>query len=81
VEREGEPAALEAAFVEVSGGRARLVLVTAEAGGRQTALIERFCADQAGSTSGRDSRGVGDPADNGHCASSYREPVRPGSRS
>ena len=48
VERERELAALEAAFEEASGGRGRVALVTAEAGGGKTALIGRFCADLAG---------------------------------
>jgi len=50
VEREQELAALEAALTEASTGRARVVLVTAEAGGGKTALIDRFCADRTGST-------------------------------
>ncbi len=50
VERERELAALEAAFEQASAGRGRMALVTAEAGGGKTALIEKFCADQAGST-------------------------------
>jgi DNA-binding CsgD family transcriptional regulator/tetratricopeptide (TPR) repeat protein len=50
VEREQELAALEAALTEASAGRARVVLVTAEAGGGKTALIDRFCADRIGST-------------------------------
>jgi DNA-binding CsgD family transcriptional regulator len=49
VERERELALLEAAFEEAAGGRGRVALVTAEAGGGKTALIERFCADRAGS--------------------------------
>ena len=48
VERERELAALEAAFEDVSAGRGRVALVTAEAGGGKTALIGRFCADLAG---------------------------------
>src|SRR5262245_23434451 len=50
VERQRELAALEAAYAEVSAGRARVALLTAEAGGGKTALIERFCADRAHST-------------------------------
>ena len=50
VERERELAALEAGFAEVSAGRGRVVLVTAEAGGGKTALIDRFCANLPGST-------------------------------
>jgi len=50
VERERELAALDDAFAEVSAGRGRVVLVTAEAGGGKTALIDKFCADLAGST-------------------------------
>src|SRR5215471_15069540 len=48
VERERELAMLEAAFAEVSSGHGRVVLVTAEAGGGKTALIDRFCAGRAG---------------------------------
>lgn len=50
VERERELAALDAAFVEASAGRGRVVLVTAEAGGGKTALIDRFCAGLASPT-------------------------------
>ena len=50
VERERELAALEAAFAEVSAGRGRVALVTAEAGGGKTALIDRFCGNLPGST-------------------------------
>ncbi len=50
VEREDELATLEAAFAEVSARRGRVALVTAEAGGGKTALIERFCAHRARST-------------------------------
>jgi hypothetical protein len=46
VERERELAVLEAAFEEASAGRGRVALVTAEAGGGKTALLERFCADR-----------------------------------
>ena len=46
VERERELAVLEAAFDEASAGRGRVALVTAEAGGGKTALLERFCADR-----------------------------------
>src|SRR5712691_10540265 len=49
VERERELAALEAALAAVSAGQGRVVLVTAEAGGGKTALIDRFCAIHAGS--------------------------------
>ncbi len=48
VERERELATLEATFAEVSSGHGRVVLVTAEAGGGKTALIDRFCARRAG---------------------------------
>ena len=48
VERERELALLEAALEEASLGRGHMVLVTAEAGGGKTALIERFCAERAG---------------------------------
>ena len=44
VEREHALDQLEAAFEEASAGQWRMVLVTAEAGGGKTALIERFCA-------------------------------------
>jgi DNA-binding CsgD family transcriptional regulator/tetratricopeptide (TPR) repeat protein len=50
VDRERELAALEAVLEEASGGRGRVALVTAEAGGGKTALIDRFCADRAGRT-------------------------------
>src|SRR6478672_10409262 len=50
VERERELTALEAAFAEVSAGRGRVALVTAEAGGGKTALIDRFCLRRGGST-------------------------------
>ena len=50
VERERELDALEAALADVCAGQPRVVLVTAEAGGGKTALIERFCSDLAGST-------------------------------
>src|SRR5438067_3444060 len=50
VEREQELAALEAALTEASAGRPQVVLVTAEAGGGKTALIDRFCAGRTGST-------------------------------
>src|ERR687887_274916 len=46
VERERELALLEAAFEEACAGRGRVALVTAEAGGGKTALIERFCAER-----------------------------------
>ncbi len=45
VERENELAVLEAAFEQASAGRGRVALVSAEAGGGKTALIERFCAN------------------------------------
>ena len=48
VERERELGLLEAAFEEARAGRGRVALVTAEAGGGKTALIERFCAERAG---------------------------------
>ena len=44
VERERELAALEAAFSEAAEGQGRVVLITAEAGGGKTALIDQFCA-------------------------------------
>src|SRR5262245_32486150 len=50
VERERELAVLEAAFEEARAGRGRVALVTAEAGGGKTALIDRFCVDRAGQT-------------------------------
>src|SRR5437773_1272915 len=50
VERERELAALDDAFAEVCAGRGRVVLVTGEAGGGKTALIDRFCADLGAST-------------------------------
>ena len=50
VERERELAVLEAAFEEASAGRGRVALVTAEAGGGKTALLERFCADRLART-------------------------------
>jgi predicted ATPase len=50
VEREQELAALEATFERASAGRGCLALVTAEAGGGKTTLIERFCADRPSST-------------------------------
>ena len=49
-EREQELAALEAAFERAAAGRGCLALVTAEAGGGKTTLIERFCADRPSST-------------------------------
>src|SRR5439155_1324337 len=50
VERERELALLEAAFEEAAAGPGAVALVTGEAGGGKTALIERFCADRTGST-------------------------------
>lgn len=50
VERERELAVLEAAFAQASAGRGCMALVTAEAGGGKTALIEKFCTDQVDST-------------------------------
>lgn len=50
VEREPQLAALEAALTEAAAGRPQVVLVTAEAGGGKTALIDRFCAGRPGST-------------------------------
>jgi DNA-binding CsgD family transcriptional regulator len=44
VERHHELAALEDSFDEASAGRGGIALVTAEAGGGKTALIDRFCA-------------------------------------
>jgi DNA-binding CsgD family transcriptional regulator/tetratricopeptide (TPR) repeat protein len=58
VEREHELAVLEAAFEQASAGRGRIALVTAEAGGGKTALIERFCGDRSSPT--RVLRGVCD---------------------
>ena len=49
VEREHALAELDAAFEQASAGQGRMVLVTAEAGGGKTALIERFCAARVGS--------------------------------
>src|SRR5207248_7582981 len=49
VERETELALLEAAFAEVSSGQGRVVVVTAEAGGGKTALLDSFCAGRIGS--------------------------------
>lgn len=49
VERERELAALEAAFEKASAGRGRVALVTAEAGGGKTSLINRFCVGRVGS--------------------------------
>ncbi len=48
VERERELAALEAAFEDAAAGRGRVALVTAEAGGGKSALIDRFCGELAG---------------------------------
>ena len=50
VEREGDLAMLEAAFADASAGPGGVVLVTAEAGGGKTMLIDRFCADRARTT-------------------------------
>jgi DNA-binding CsgD family transcriptional regulator/tetratricopeptide (TPR) repeat protein len=47
VERERDLAVLESALADASAGRGAVVLVTAEAGGGKTALIERFCAGLA----------------------------------
>ena len=44
IERERELATLEEAFEDAAAGRGSLVLVTGEAGGGKTALLERFCA-------------------------------------
>ncbi|MFO7571382.1 MAG: LuxR C-terminal-related transcriptional regulator [Gaiellaceae bacterium] len=46
VEREEAMAKLDAAYQESVTGRGCLALVTAEAGGGKTALIERFCASR-----------------------------------
>jgi DNA-binding CsgD family transcriptional regulator len=46
VERDHELAVLEDAFDEATAGRGGIALVTAEAGGGKTALIDRFCADR-----------------------------------
>jgi len=43
VERDRELALLEAAFDEATTGRGRVALVTAQAGGGKTALIDSFC--------------------------------------
>ncbi len=50
IEREPALDILEAAFGDADAGRGRLALVTAEAGGGKTALIEAFCATRSGST-------------------------------
>jgi DNA-binding CsgD family transcriptional regulator/tetratricopeptide (TPR) repeat protein len=50
VERDHELTLLEGAFAHASAGRGGVALVTAEAGGGKTALIERFCASQDAST-------------------------------
>jgi hypothetical protein len=47
VERDSELAELAAVLEGAAAGRGRVALVTAEAGGGKTALIERFCALQA----------------------------------
>jgi DNA-binding NarL/FixJ family response regulator len=44
VERDDELAVLEHAFETATAGRGGIALVTAEAGGGKTALIDRFCA-------------------------------------
>jgi DNA-binding CsgD family transcriptional regulator/tetratricopeptide (TPR) repeat protein len=44
VERERELATLSHAFADASAGHGRVVLVTAEAGGGKTALVDAFCA-------------------------------------
>jgi DNA-binding CsgD family transcriptional regulator/tetratricopeptide (TPR) repeat protein len=49
VEREHALDELEAAFERAFAGQGCLAVVTAEAGGGKTALIERFCAAKAGS--------------------------------
>jgi DNA-binding CsgD family transcriptional regulator/tetratricopeptide (TPR) repeat protein len=58
VERERELAALDAAFAEAAAGRGVVAIVTAEAGGGKTALLDAFCAGQADTT--RVLRGVCD---------------------
>ena len=50
VERDDELTMLEAAFAHAAAGRGGMALVTGEAGGVKTALIERFCARLPGST-------------------------------
>jgi DNA-binding CsgD family transcriptional regulator/tetratricopeptide (TPR) repeat protein len=50
VERENDLAMLEAAFAQASVGRGSVALVSAEAGGGKTVLIETFCASHAAST-------------------------------
>ena len=50
VERDRPLAELAAVFDEASTGRGRVVLVTAEAGGGKTALLDRFCTDRSRST-------------------------------
>jgi predicted ATPase len=48
VERDRELAVLAAAFDEAATGRGRVALITAEAGGGKTALIDSFCTARAG---------------------------------
>jgi DNA-binding CsgD family transcriptional regulator/tetratricopeptide (TPR) repeat protein len=43
LERENDLAGLDDAYSDAAGGRGGLVLVTSEAGGGKTALLERFC--------------------------------------
>src|SRR5690349_15609127 len=43
VERDNELAVLERAFEKAATGRGGIALITAEAGGGKTALIDRFC--------------------------------------
>lgn len=50
LEREDALAALEGAFEGAVAGQGRLVLVTAEAGGGKTTLLEHFCGTRPGST-------------------------------
>ncbi len=50
IERERELAMLEAAFAEASSGHGGVVLVTAEAGGGKTVLIDHFCANRPHTT-------------------------------
>ncbi|MDX6481606.1 MAG: hypothetical protein QOG85_2116 [Gaiellaceae bacterium] len=50
LERGHALALLEAAFEDARSGRGRVALVTAEAGGGKTTLIDRFCEGRNGST-------------------------------
>jgi DNA-binding CsgD family transcriptional regulator/tetratricopeptide (TPR) repeat protein len=59
VERDNELAVLEHAFEKAATGRGGIALITAEAGGGKTALIDRFCDGLPGR--GRVLRGACDP--------------------